>query len=68
MLSGYTPLHLACKDGHLEIVKELVDRGAIVNFIEGEDAQQTHAGSRALAQLTVQPLNLALENNYPEVN
>ena len=44
------------------------DRGAIVNFIEGKEAQQAHAGSRALAQLTVQPLNLALENNYPEVN
>lgn len=59
---------MACKDGHLDIAEELIARGAIVNFIEGEEAQQAHVGSRTLAQLTVQPLNLALENNFPEVS
>ena len=28
--NGYTPLHLACRIGHAEIVKELMNRGADV--------------------------------------
>lgn len=65
--AGYTPLHLACKHGYLDIAEELIKRGAVVNFIEGVESRLAQEGSRALAQLTVQPLNLALENNFPRV-
>jgi ankyrin repeat protein len=34
---GSTPLHLACRQGHSEIVKLLVEHGAQVNDIEDDD-------------------------------
>ena len=29
--SGYTPLHYACREGHIDCVRLLLDRGAIVD-------------------------------------
>jgi ankyrin repeat protein len=31
---GYTPLHWACQEGHLNIIKKLVDKGALVNVLD----------------------------------
>ena len=30
--SGYTPLHYACREGHLECVRLLLDKGAHATF------------------------------------
>ena len=61
---GYTPLHIACKSGHIRSCQRLIEQGACVDF-SGESAG-TSIG-RALSDLTVNPLSLALENDYPEI-
>lgn len=68
---GYTPLHIAAKHGYIRILKLLISRGAVVNFfgetLTGSEAQDTYLqDSCTLAELTVCPLNLALENDHPK--
>ena len=61
---GYSPLHIAAKHGNIQTVQLLVERGASVNYCDGEDSLDE--SSRTLGYLTVDPLNLAIENNHPE--
>ena len=43
----------------------LLDHGAVVNFLE--EGENTSATSKSLAELSINPLNLAIENDYPKV-
>ena len=63
---GYTPLHIAAKHGYLTCAQILIDHGAVVNFC---DCPNTTVGEdvKVLALLTVHPLNLAIENNLPDM-
>ena len=67
---GYTPLHIAAKHGHRRALKCLIACGAVVNFF-GETLTGTEVGdtflrdAKALSELTVSPLNLAIENGHP---
>ncbi|KAK2168006.1 hypothetical protein LSH36_21g01016 [Paralvinella palmiformis] len=56
---GYTALHVASKHGHHASLVALLDRGACVDF----DGPAGSAASRALSELTINPLSLAIENN-----
>ncbi len=45
---SWTPLHLACSQGHLEIVKILLTLGgAKVNILAGEHGTPLHCAARA---------------------
>lgn len=47
---GWTPLHVAAYQGHLDIVKILLDNGAKVNF-------HTHRYHKSALQLACEPIN-----------
>ncbi|XP_013415736.1 ankyrin repeat and KH domain-containing protein mask-like [Lingula anatina] len=58
---GYTPLHLCARHGHYETMQILIDNGAIVNFCDG--GLDIPEGLQTIGYLTLEPLNLAIENN-----
>ncbi|XP_074655269.1 ankyrin repeat and SOCS box protein 15-like [Tubulanus polymorphus] len=58
---GYTPLHICAKHGHCECMQILIDNGAFVNFCGG--GSSIPEASQIFGYLTIEPLNLAIENN-----
>lgn len=58
---GYTPLHICARKGNFESMEVLVNHGATINFSEGGEVSDE---AKALAYLTVEPLNMALESNH----
>uniref|UniRef100_A0A2C9L2L0 SOCS box domain-containing protein n=1 Tax=Biomphalaria glabrata TaxID=6526 RepID=A0A2C9L2L0_BIOGL len=61
---GYRPIHLCARKGLSEPLRLLIQHGAKVDFfVENEDSSDT---SRQLGYLTIEPLNMALENNHLE--
>lgn len=60
---GYTPLHLCARRGIYDAMKALIDRGAIVNYCDAEESALAE-NVRAIGYLTMEPLNLAIENNH----
>ena len=58
-------MHLAAKEGFYSVCEDLISRGAIVNF--NTTSADAYRVSKALSELTVQPLSLALENNHVKV-
>ena len=60
---GYTPLHLCARRGNCATMKCLIDSGAKINFFEDED---TPHDSKVVEYLTMEPLNLAVQNNNVE--
>ncbi|KAL8575706.1 hypothetical protein ACOMHN_055895 [Nucella lapillus] len=65
---GYTPIHLCARKGNIESMKILIEEGATVDFMTGEEGEgvrgEMEEKSRALGYLTIEPLNLAIENNH----
>lgn len=59
---GYTPIHLCARKGNIESMKVLIEHGATVDFFTHEE--DVDSNSRALGYLTIEPLNLAIENNH----
>ncbi|KAK7505101.1 hypothetical protein BaRGS_00003671, partial [Batillaria attramentaria] len=59
---GYTPIHLCARKGNIESMKILIEHGATVDFFTHEE--DVDENSRALGYLTIEPLNLAIENNH----
>ncbi|XP_041369495.1 ankyrin-1-like [Gigantopelta aegis] len=59
---GYTPIHLCARKGNVASMKVLIQHGAIVDFFNSEKGIDENA--KALGYLTIEPLNLALENNH----
>ena len=43
----WTPLHLACSQGHLETVKILINAGSTINVVAGEHGTPLHCAARA---------------------
>ena len=64
---GYTPLHIASKHGSLECCRSLILHEAVVNFADQAGDSASARLSKALDELTVNPLSLAVENNHAEV-
>jgi ankyrin repeat protein len=62
---GYTPLHLCARKGIYGAMKALIDKGALVNYCDAEE-NELDENVRAIAYLTMEPLNLAIENNNIE--
>ncbi|KAH9488197.1 hypothetical protein Btru_064813 [Bulinus truncatus] len=59
---GYRPIHLCARKGLHEPLKLLIQHGAKVDFfMDDEDSTES---SRQLGYLTIEPLNMALENNH----
>ncbi|XP_041370407.1 ankyrin repeat and SOCS box protein 8-like [Gigantopelta aegis] len=56
---GYTPIHLCARKGNVASMEVLIENGAIVHSFNSDDED-----AKALGCLTVEPLNLALENNH----
>ena len=63
---GHTALHMAAKHGYLTCAQVLLDHGAVVNFCD-QPNRTLGDDTKVLALLTVHPLNLAIENNYPDM-
>ncbi|BFZ20820.1 hypothetical protein BsWGS_23859 [Bradybaena similaris] len=61
---GYRPVHLCARKGQLEPLRILIQHGAKVDFFVDEDDNSEE--SRRLGYLTIEPLNMALENNHEE--
>ncbi|XP_076454959.1 ankyrin repeat and SOCS box protein 16-like [Babylonia areolata] len=62
---GYTPIHLCARKGNIESMRVLIEEGATVDFMTGEEGRaEVEEKSRALGYLTIEPLNLAIENNH----
>ncbi|KAK3762274.1 hypothetical protein RRG08_037924 [Elysia crispata] len=62
---GYRPVHLCARKGLTEPLRILIERGAQIDFfVEPEDEEGGRA--RNLGYLTIEPLNMALENNHEE--
>lgn len=58
MQNGLNALHLAAKDGHLEIVRELLNRGAIVDAATKKGNTALHIaslGKRAHILISLSP-------------
>ncbi|XP_012937540.1 ankyrin repeat and SOCS box protein 18 [Aplysia californica] len=65
---GYRPVHLCARKGLLEPLKLLIEHGAKVDFFcESEDDTEEDGAARSLGYLTIEPLNMALENGHVEV-
>ena len=62
---GYTPLHLCARKGIYGAMKALIDKGALINYCDA-DENELDENVRAIAYLTMEPLNLAIENNNIE--
>lgn len=60
---GYTPLHLCARRGNVVTMKTLIAVGAKINFFEDEDVSHD---SKVIEYLTMEPLNLAVQNNNVE--
>ena len=45
--SGATPLHLACRAGHVPMVEMLIENGAPVNIISTSNYAPVHLAARA---------------------
>ncbi|CAL1541822.1 unnamed protein product [Lymnaea stagnalis] len=61
---GYRPVHLCARKGQYEPLKMLIEAGAKVDFFVEDD--ETSDMSKQLGYLTIEPLNMALENNHIE--
>ncbi|XP_063422151.1 putative ankyrin repeat protein RF_0381 [Mytilus trossulus] len=59
---GYTPLHLCARKGVYGSMKALIEKGALVNYCDA-DENELAENVRAIGYLTMEPLNLAIENN-----
>ncbi|KAK7094469.1 ankyrin-1-like [Littorina saxatilis] len=59
---GYTPIHLCARKGNIVSMKILIDAGATVDFMT--DSDDVDENTKTLGYLTVEPLNLAIENNH----
>ncbi|XP_025112483.1 ankyrin repeat and SOCS box protein 10-like isoform X1 [Pomacea canaliculata] len=59
---GYTPIHLCARKGNIASMKILIEHGARVDFFTGDE--DVDENSKALGYLTIEPLNLAIENNH----
>ncbi len=62
---GYTPLHIAANNGHYQAAKSLIHHKSIIDFMA--DDKNIPEVCKAIAELSMNPLNLAIENNHPEV-
>ena len=62
---GFKPLHIAAKHGKVRALRALLRHKAVVNFNDESKDYVSHL-SKTLSDLTVNPLNLAIENNHPE--
>ena len=60
---GYTPLHLCARRGSYETMKILIQSGATLNYCNTENSQLSE-NVKALGYLTLEPLNMAIENNH----
>ena len=60
---GYTPLHLCSRRGNFTTLRTLIANGATINFFEDEDVPHD---SKVIEYLTMEPLNLAIQNNNVE--
>ena len=58
---GYTPIHLCARKGNLASMEVLIQNGAIVHSFNADDDD-----AKGLGYTTVEPLNLALENNHAD--
>ena len=61
---GYTPVHLCARHGILPSMKLLIDHGCILNFCDG--GSDVSECSKRLGYLTIDPLNLAIDNNHTD--
>ncbi|KAK3576031.1 hypothetical protein CHS0354_005184 [Potamilus streckersoni] len=61
---GYTPIHLCARRGNHIAMEKLIQHRAIINFCEG--GSDITENARALGYLTMEPLNIAIENNHKE--
>ncbi|XP_071096239.1 ankyrin repeat and SOCS box protein 3-like [Haliotis cracherodii] len=61
---GYTPIHLCARKGNFESMKILIEHGAWVDFFT--DDTNIDENMKTLGYLTIEPLNLAIENNHIE--
>ncbi|XP_046551250.1 ankyrin repeat and SOCS box protein 8-like isoform X2 [Haliotis rubra] len=61
---GYTPIHLCARKGSLESMKILIEHGAWVDFFT--DDNNIDENMKTLGYHTIEPLNLAIENNHIE--
>ncbi|XP_064616268.1 ankyrin-1-like [Liolophura sinensis] len=61
---GYTALHLCARRGNYETMKLLIENKAHVNYCDAGDEVQEKL--RSLGYLSIEPLNLAIENNHVE--
>lgn len=73
-INGYTPVHLAAKNGHKDIVELLLAYKADVNVKATDPTAQINALSRehpdenfALPNMRETPLHLAVANNHKDV-
>ncbi|GFO16740.1 ankyrin repeat-containing protein [Plakobranchus ocellatus] len=62
---GYRPVHLCARKGLLEPLRILIERGAQIDFFTEPDDEASDR-ARSLGYLTIEPLNMALENNHEE--
>ncbi|XP_050393500.1 ankyrin repeat and SOCS box protein 3 [Patella vulgata] len=58
---GYTPMHVCARKGALKSMRLLIENGAFVDFFAENPAISENI--RDLGYLTIEPLNLAVENN-----
>lgn len=58
---GYTPLHVTARKGQYECMQILIQNGALVDFCDGDGISEE---GLHLGYLTMDPLNIAIENNH----